>query len=425
MNYKNYTVMLVDDEQPILNSLKRLIKRLGCNIITFTSPLDALEALKGTSVQLVISDMRMPEMGGEVFLEQVAKSYPDIERVVISGYADAQATIDAVNRGKISRFLLKPWEDEDVFKVVEKGLQLAFLREENLRLQEETEAKNKQLKQLNQGLEAKVKERTQQIIQANDRLKTNYRSVVRMFSALATRRLGVKASGENLKLNKILILVASKTGLKDQDLKQLYYAWQLRQIGKLSLSDELIKEPYLKLGAEQQREFQNHPLLAQAACLMVKPLYPAGKIILQHKEYLDGSGYPKGIKGEEITFRAQVLAVVNDYVELIHGLYDERAYSTAEALTYLSEKAKERYNQDVVALLAKVVEELSKSGDTLNDKAVFSDQLKPGMKLSRDLISGDGMLLLSADQVLDGVAIERIREMEFNLDETFKVYVSQ
>nr|2RJN_A Chain A, Response regulator receiver:Metal-dependent phosphohydrolase, HD subdomain [Neptuniibacter caesariensis] len=144
LNYKNYTVMLVDDEQPILNSLKRLIKRLGCNIITFTSPLDALEALKGTSVQLVISDMRMPEMGGEVFLEQVAKSYPDIERVVISGYADAQATIDAVNRGKISRFLLKPWEDEDVFKVVEKGLQLAFLREENLRLQEETEAKNKQ-----------------------------------------------------------------------------------------------------------------------------------------------------------------------------------------------------------------------------------------------------------------------------------------
>lgn len=425
MNYKNYTVMLVDDEQPILNSLKRLIKRLGCNIITFTSPLDALEALKDTSVQLVISDMRMPEMGGEVFLEQVAKSYPDIERVVISGYADAQATIDAVNRGKISRFLLKPWEDEDVFKVVEKGLQLAFLREENLRLQEETEAKNKQLKQLNQGLEEKVKERTQQIIQANDRLKNNYRSVVRMFSALATRRLGVKASGENIKLNKILLLVASKTGLKDQDLKQLYYAWQLRQIGKLSFSDELIKEPYLKLGVEQQREFQNHPLLAQAACLMVKPLYPAGKIILQHKEYLDGSGYPKGIKGEEITFRAQVLAVVNDYVELIHGLYDEREYSTDEAITYLSEKAKERYNQDVVALLAKVVEELSKSGDTLNDKAVFSDQLKPGMKLSRDLISGDGMLLLSADQVLDGVAIERIREMEFNLDETFNVYVSQ
>lgn len=425
MEYSKYTVMLVDDEQAILNALKRLIKRMGCKIITTTSPQEGLTLLETEPVHLIISDMRMPEMGGEVFLEHVAKNHPDIERVVISGYSDAQATIDAVNRGKISRFLLKPWEDEDVVKVVQKGLQLAYLREENDRLQAETEAKNKQLELLNKGLEDQVKARTQQLILANDQIKHSYRSVVRMFSALATRRLGVKASADNIKLNKILVTVASKLDLKGQELKQLYYAWQLRQIGKISFPDELIHVPYLQLTPDQQRTFQTHPLLAQAACLMVKPLYPAGQIILQHKEYLDGSGFPKGLAGEQISFRAQVLAVVNDYVEMIKGHYDEREYSTAEAISYLKGKAAERYNQEVVEALEYAVELLSKSGEVLSDKAVTSDQLRSGFKLSRDLISEDGMLLLSADQKLDNTAIERIREMEFNLEESFKIYVSQ
>ncbi|WP_415906535.1 HD domain-containing phosphohydrolase [Neptuniibacter sp. QD72_48] len=425
MSYPNNTILLVDDEQAVLNSLKRLLRPLKCKVLTTVSPNEALEILRENTVDILVSDMRMPEMGGEEFLEKAAKEFPDIERIVISGYAEAQAAIDAINRGKVSRFLLKPWEDSDVIKMVEKGFRLASLQQENERLQQETQEKNEQLEALNRSLDSKVQERTRQLKMANDRIKDSYRSVVRMFSTQTARRLGIKATKENRKLNQVLVAVAKKFGLEGQELKQLYYAWQLRQIGKLSFSDELLKNPYLTMETEQQRTFQQYPLLAQAALLLVKPLYPAGQIILQHKEYLDGSGYPKGLKGDQISIRAQILCVVNDYVEMVSGLYDERQYSTSEAIRYMQTTAVERYNQDVVEVLSEVIEGLSKAGDVLNDKQVSSEQLREGMKLSRDLISQEGILLLSADQDLDEVAIERIREMEFNLEEALEIYVSQ
>ncbi|MGH1461329.1 MAG: HD domain-containing phosphohydrolase [Neptuniibacter sp.] len=424
-DYKNYTVMLVDDEADILCELKKLISHLGCNVITFDSPVTALEQLDHLSVDLVISDMRMPEMGGECFLEEVSKKSPDIERIVLTGLADLQATIDAINKGKISRYMQKPWHDEDVIKVVKKGFELKHLRQENERLLQEAKEKNIQLEQLNNALEEKVKERTEMLQVANQQLKGSYRSIVRMFSTLTARRLGIKASAENRKLNMLMITLAGKLELDNQERKQLYYAWQLRHIGKLSFQDYLINVPYTNLNPAQQRAYQQHPILANAACLMVKPLYPAGQIILQHKEYLDGSGYPQGLEAEKIKFRAQVLCVISDYLELIYGMYAERKYSTSEAMEYLREEAKERYNQDVVAVLSEVIEELSQEGATLSDSNLHSDQLRPKMVLSRDLISDDGIMLLSEGQELDKTSIDRIREMEFNLQESFQIYINQ
>jgi len=91
----------------------------------------------------------------------------------------------------------------------------------------------------------------------------------------------------------------------------------------------------------------------------------------------------------------------------------------------MQQTAPERYNQAVVGILAEVIELMSQSGEAISDKNIRTEQLRKGMKLSRDLISEEGILLLSADQILDDLAIERIREIEFNLEEEFTVYVSQ
>lgn len=423
MDYSAHTLMLVDDESQILKALTRVVRPLKCKVIAHESAVTALEELKTTSVDLIISDMRMPEMSGEVFLEQVAEQWPDTERVVMTGYADLQASIDAINRGRISRFMAKPWSDEEVTKVVRKGFELARLRRRNEELQALTEQKNQELAQLNKSLETKVLARTEQLRAANDGLKSSYRSVVRMFSTLTARRLGMKASDNNQNLNRILLGVAKASGVEGAELKQLYYAWQLRNIGKLSLSDDLLFKPYVELPADKQRQFQNHPILAQAATLLVKPLYPAGNIIVQHKEYLDGTGYPRGLKSSEITSPARILCVVNDYIELIAGTYQERAYSTNEALNYLKNYATEKYDDDVVNTLERVVRVLSKEGDISQDDCIGSKDLRVGMTLSRDLISQQGILLLSAGQVIDDTVVERVREIEFNLEEQFEIYV--
>ncbi|MDI3324950.1 response regulator [Pontibacterium granulatum] len=425
MDYSGFTVMLVDDEEAVLKSLARVLRPLQCDVVAFSSPVSAIESMDGSQADLVISDMRMPEMGGEVFLETVAGRWPDTERIVMTGYADVQASIDAINRGKVSRFLTKPWDDDELLQVVRKGFELAKLRRENAELQVLTERKNRELEQLNASLEQKVRERTVQLRAANEGLKSSYRAIVRMFSTLTARRMGVRASEQNQILNLLLLGVAKACKVEGNQLKQLYYAWQLRHIGKLSLSDDLLNQPYVELSAEQQRQFQNHPLLAQAATLLVKPLHGAGKIIVQHKEYLDGTGYPRGLKGESIHRLARILCVVNDYIELTTGTYQERAFSTIEAIDYLKNYATERYDDDVVVALEGVVNSLSKSDGLTKDNSVVSQELNAGMKLSRDLISGQGILLLSAGQQLDDATIERVREIEFNLGETFSIYVQK
>jgi hypothetical protein len=120
-----------------------------------------------------------------------------------------------------------------------------------------------------------------------------------------------------------------------------------------------------------------------------------------------------------------VLAVVNDYVELLYGFYDERPYSTIEAINYLQTTAAERYNQNIVTILIAAIKALSDTGDAINDKCIHSDQLAKGMKLTRDLISEEGIMLLSAGQRLDDISIARIREIESNLDDDLHIYVSQ
>lgn len=424
MEYPDNSILLVDDEISVLNALYRLLRPLKCKVFLAESATEGLELLRSNSINMVISDMRMPEMSGEAFLEQVAKEWPATERIVMTGYSDPQATIDAINRGRISRFLLKPWDDAEVIKVVEKGFELAHLKRENEALQLLTEQKNQELKCLNLSLEAKVQARTEQIKQANESLKTSYRSVVRMFSALTARRLGQSAQ-DSLALNKIFVAMAQGCGLSKIELKQLYYAWQLRNIGKLSFDDELLKPAYVTLLPEQQRQFHKHPLLAQAATLLVKPLYPAGEIIRQHKEYLDGSGYPQGLKGDQISDSAQLLCVVNDFVELINGRYQARAFSTTEALDYLHRYAQERYNPAFVARLQVVVKGLAREGETLHDQSILCCEARSGMQLSRDLVSEQGVLLLSAGLQLDQQAIDRLLEMEHNLGEQFEIYIAQ
>ncbi|MCV6612590.1 MAG: response regulator [Amphritea sp.] len=422
MEFPDYSILLVDDEAPVLSSLRRLMRPLKCNLHTAESAASALEILEQHPVDLVISDMRMPEVSGDQLLAEVAQRWPDTERVVMTGYSDTQSAIDAINKGRISRFMTKPWDDSEVLKVVQKSFELAELRRKNELLEHQNEEKQKRLEQLNATLEKKVEQRTRQLQESNRKLVSSYRAIVRMFSAMIARRMGQKAE-EGIKLNKLFVAVAKQAKLDEQQLKQLYYAWQLRNLGKLSFDDELLKPAYIEMAPEQQRRYQQHPLLAHASMVLVRPLYAAGEIIRQHKEYLDGSGYPKGLEQDQIAYSAQILCVVNDFVELVNGRYQEHALSTEDALNYLQSYASERYNPAVVAMLGKALSQLSKEGDALQDRVIRSSDMEVGMKLSRDMLTDEGVLLLSAGFILDEISIQRIREMEINLSEILEIFV--
>jgi len=110
-----HNIMLVDDEEYVLNSLKRSLRREGYGLVSFTGALEALAYLEEkNTIDMIISDHRMPSITGLEFLIEVRKKYPDIIRILLTGYADMEVAIRAINEGKLYRFLTKPWKDEEL-----------------------------------------------------------------------------------------------------------------------------------------------------------------------------------------------------------------------------------------------------------------------------------------------------------------------
>lgn len=107
---KTYTILCVDDEEGILDSLQRSLRLDGYNIFTALSGAAGLEILEKEKVDLIISDQRMPNMSGYEFLKLVREKHPHIGRIILSGYTDFESLVQSINQGEIFRFLYKPWD---------------------------------------------------------------------------------------------------------------------------------------------------------------------------------------------------------------------------------------------------------------------------------------------------------------------------
>lgn len=147
-------ILCVDDEQNVLNALKRLFLDEEYTILTAASGEDGLKILKREEVQIIISDYRMPGMNGVEFLKEVCKCWPDTVRIVLSGYADAAAVVSAINEGQIYKFIPKPWNDDELKVAISNTIERYYLFKKNLELTEELQKKNNELTRLNKELES-------------------------------------------------------------------------------------------------------------------------------------------------------------------------------------------------------------------------------------------------------------------------------
>ncbi len=156
-------VLAVDDEKSILNSLRRSLRKEPYKLFFAESGAEGLEVLAANDIQMVLSDQRMPNMSGTEFLSQVKQLYPDTVRVVLSGYAEAEAIVDSINRGEVYRFIGKPWEDDDLKSVIKQGLAHYNLVIQNRQLSEQTKHQLIELERLNNLLANSVEERTRSL----------------------------------------------------------------------------------------------------------------------------------------------------------------------------------------------------------------------------------------------------------------------
>ena len=160
MNELRHTVLCVDDEQNILNALKRLLRKETFRLLTCTNGREGLELLARNDVQVVISDQRMPEMNGTDFLREVKDIYPQTIRIILTGYTDVETISNSINKGHIYKFFLKPWNDQQLLLEIRQALEQFELVKANKRLYEMTLEQNEELRTINDNLETIVAERT-------------------------------------------------------------------------------------------------------------------------------------------------------------------------------------------------------------------------------------------------------------------------
>lgn len=408
------TVLFVDDEASILSSLRRLFRPCGYRILVAESGAAGLEILAKESVDLVVSDMRMPEMDGAEFLQRVRTGWPQIVRILLTGYADITSTINAINKGEIYRYIAKPWDDNDIQLIVRDALDRQRLESENARLLALTQVQNDELKSLNAGLEARVKERTQELEQvnsflnlANDRLKQNFLVTIKVFSSLMELREG-SVGGHARRVADLSRKLAIHLGVDAKTQQDIFVAGLLHDVGKIGFSDAMLAKPVPKLNSEEQARYRKHPVSGESALMPLAELRGVATLIRAHHERFDGQGFPDATAGIAIPLGARILAVANEYDGLQIGALSEKKFSPDDAKAMIVQSRGKRYCPQVVdalvALLGQPREELGRESE------VPAENLKAGMVLARDLLNRDGTLLLAADYLLDANLVREIQQ---------------
>jgi len=418
------TILLVDDEESILNSLRRLLRGQPFDVVLAGSGAQALEIMAAQPIDLVMSDARMPGMDGAQLLAEVHRLYPATSRILLTGYADLPTIVKAINEGQIHRYISKPWNDEELQLVLRQTL-------EHQRLERLTQVQNDQLKQLNATLEKRVASRTSELQQtadmldlAYDELKRSYVTSTEVFSLIANLRLP-KAKQTNRQIIELIRVYSRLHFLDESTDRDLTMAAALYNIGKLSWTDNMMTTPADLLHHSELELYRAYPKQSESLLMTLDPMKDAARIIRHHQERWDGSGFPEHLKGEAIPFGSRLLKLAVDFIELQRGLILERQMNSDEALVYIRKYAGKLYDPDMIEDFIKACGEYL-DDVTLSDptvKVMNTRELVAGMILARNLNADNGMLLLNAGKVLSGPLVEKLIAFESMEGARYSVFV--
>lgn len=402
-----WNLLCVDDEPNILSALRRLLRPHGYQVTIAGSGAEALAIMEEQAFDLVISDMRMPEMDGARFLEQVKRRWPDTVRLLLTGYADVTSTVDAINKGEIYRYISKPWDDNELLLIVRQALERKALEREKIRLELLTARQNEELRDLNANLELKVMERTVELRKAHDKVKTSFLTSIKVFANLIELR-GSNLAGHSRRVADLGRKIANRMELSPADSQDVFLAGLLHDIGKIGLPDLLLVKPVPQMTGEELGQYRKHPVKGEQSVMALEELRGAARIVRSHHERFDGQGYPDGLMGDSIPLGARILCVANDYDGLQIGSLSVRRYTEEDAKKLIAEGKGKRYDPQVIEAFLDILGKVEVR-DTGEVELGVAD-LKPGMILSRDMLSRDGVLLLAADYILDANLIRQIRD---------------
>lgn len=304
------TVLIVDDEEIITYSLSmHLSLSTNLNILTSNDPANALKEIRERDIDLVISDYLMPGMNGIEFLTEAKKINEDITLILLTGYADKENVIKAVNQVGVYYYIEKPWDNDSLIKIINNGLEKASLI--------------KQLKKKILEIEDSRNEinRLYNILEKDYRVQVESIENVMVSLAYILEAKDKYTVGHTQRVSEYAVKLAGKIGLEQERIEKLRMAGLIHDIGKIGVPEVILNKPG-KLNEEEFELVKAHTVIGGNICRPLVNFSDLYDMIRHHHEKLNGSGYPDGLKEDEISIEARILSVA----DVFDALYSDRPY---------------------------------------------------------------------------------------------------
>jgi putative nucleotidyltransferase with HDIG domain len=324
-------VALVDGDESVLRASSEGLKSAGFETSCFRTAEQALASLEAVAPAVVVSEYLLPGMDGVVFLKQARIVAPHAVRVLSTGAGEFGVALRAVNVGEVYRILPKPWHPEELVAIVRQAADAAQQRAAAERLVG-------RLRETNVELEALVKRRTLAVLES-------------LVAALDYR--DADTVSHSLRVSLFARRIARQMAMDEAATAVIEHAALLHDIGKIGVRDRVLHKPG-PLSREERTEINRHPELGWALLQRVDWLKAASIIVLQHHETWDGTGYPNGLRAEEIEMGARVFHVVDS----LDAITSHRTYratrSFAEASKEIHRCRGTQFDPDVVDAFAAI-----------------------------------------------------------------------
>jgi putative nucleotidyltransferase with HDIG domain len=305
-------ILVVDDEEPIREIVATMLRTAGYSSKQAGSGMEALAVLtSGEEFELMLSDLMMADLDGIGLLERTKEKYPDMPVVMVTAVHDISVALAAIRNGAYD-YLLKPFEREQLLNTVSRALENRRLKVEN------------RIYQTN--LESLVKARTDQLQAANRELIGSYDITLQALGdALELKDL--ETEGHSQRVTAYTMAIARAMGLPADQVATIARGAYLHDIGKMAIPDRILQKP-AKLDAEETAIMREHCFKGYHIVKKIPFLKEACDIVYSHQEHFDGSGYPRGLKGEEIPLGSRIFSVA----DTLDAITSDRPYRAARSM---------------------------------------------------------------------------------------------
>ncbi|UNC91632.1 HD domain-containing phosphohydrolase [Candidatus Contubernalis alkaliaceticus] len=313
-------VLIVDDEKSMRYTLREFLRREGYEVEAAEDAVKALALLKQDAFDVVVTDIIMPCLSGVELLEQIRNIMPDLQVILMTGEPTVETAVKAVQVGAYD-YISKPILKSTLLKVVKKALHLKEITDKKQRLEEANRHHQENLEQL-------VEERTRALHQS-------MQSSIKVLASMLDLRDPYTA-GHQRRAGNLASAIGRELGLSNNVIEGLRVTGYLHDIGKIALPAEILAKP----GKINELEYEIIKTHAAQGYTILKDLelpWPVAQVVCQHHERLDGSGYPIGLKNEDILTEAKILMVA----DVVEAMSSHRPYRTSLGIEMALEEIEE------------------------------------------------------------------------------------